>query len=430
MVPESIKMKLYDAAKNGDIATLAELLQRDPNLVAEVLYARSRNVLHIAAMHGQESIVEMLKFHAQLARDLDSQNSTPLHIAAARGNVAVASRLLSMAPETLWWRDVHDMNPVHIASMCGNVLILTELLRLDHSPAMERVHRGQTVLHLCIKHRHKAAFDFLLPRLGELICAKDDDGETILHLAVRCNRLTLIKDLVERTQIDPQTQNSLGKTALQILIESKPDISRDHIQMLKPLKIPSTNKISKVFPNLSDTTMVVVVLIATMAFQAAISPPGGVWQEDTTSHKAGDAVMASSHPKLYKHFVRANNTAFVSSIITIFLITTRQPSGRIFFLLISLLAMWVSLASISVSYGASIMVVSPNTKTQSLVVLIIIVVVVSLGIIGFIFAYNIIREWYLRRTSDHHTALQRLETPADTLLSLVDVILRTSDRPY
>ena len=220
----------------------------------------------------------------------------------------------------------------------------------------------------------------------------------------------------------------MGKTALQIWKES-PDIS-NYSEIEKLLKIPSTKKISKVFPNLSDMTMVVVGLIATMAFQAAISPPGGVWQEDTTSHKAGDAVMAYTHPKLYKQFVHANNTAFVSSIITIFLITTRQPSGRIFFLLISLLAMWVSLASISVSYGASIMVVSPNTKTQSLVVLIIIVVVVSLGIIGFIFAYNIIREWYLRRTSDHHTALQRLETPADTLLSLVDVILRTSDRPY
>ncbi|XP_047953622.1 uncharacterized protein LOC125199763 [Salvia hispanica] len=227
-------------------------------------------------------------------------------------------------------------------------------------------------------------------------------------------------------KIELQTQNSLGKTAMQILTESDPSITHEDLHMLKP-KIPSTiNKISKVFPDLIDTTMVVVVLIATMAFQAAVSPPGGVWQEDTTSHKAGDAVMASTHPKLYKQFIRANNTAFVSSIITIFLITTRQPSGRIFFMLISLFTTWVSLASISLSYGASIVVISPNTDTQSLVVLIIIVVVVSLSIIGFIFVYNTISEC---RTRDNHSTLRQIKTLEDILIFLTEKLIVRSSQP-
>ena len=33
----------------------------------------------------------------------------------------------------------------------------------------------------------------------------------------------------------------------------------------------------KVIPEMSNTMMVVVVLIATMAFQSAIAPAGGVW---------------------------------------------------------------------------------------------------------------------------------------------------------
>lgn len=44
--------------------------------------------------------------------------------------------------------------------------------------------------------------------------------------------------------------------------------------------------------------MVVASLIATMAFQAGLNPPGGVWEETKLNnqgillHKAGEAVMA------------------------------------------------------------------------------------------------------------------------------------------
>ncbi|XP_047952521.1 ankyrin repeat-containing protein NPR4-like [Salvia hispanica] len=339
------------------------------------------------------------------------------------GDDFVATNLFLMAPETCWWRDCRDMNPVHIAAINGHVNILEEFLQINSPSSMERVHRGDTLLHLCIKHNQLDCLKFLVGKLGELVWAKDDDGDTILHLAVRFNQLETVRYLVEHTKIEKQARNLLGKTALQILNESPHRIY--YSEMKKLLKIPSTNKISKVFPNLTDTTMVVVGLIATMAFQAAISPPGGVWQEDTTSHKAGDAVMAYTHPKLYKQFVHANNTAFVSSIITIFLITTRQPSGRILFLLISLFAMWVSLASIALSYGASITVVSPNAETQSLVPVITIVVVVSLGVIGFIFLYNIIREWHLHRTSN--PAVGILETSTNRVLSQVGRVVRSSD---
>ncbi|XP_047953406.1 ankyrin repeat-containing protein At2g01680-like [Salvia hispanica] len=411
---------LYDAAKNGDVATLEDLMQQEPNLAGEVLYARSRNVLHIAAMHGQGGIVEVLSSHRQLARDVDSQNSTPLHIAAAQGSLHVALKLISMAPETCLWRDCHNMNPLHIAAVNGHINILQKLLETNSSPVVERVHRGETVLHLCIKYNRLVSLKFLVEKFRELVCAKDDDGETVLHLAVRFNQLQTIRYLVKQPYIEKKAHNSLGKTALQILNEI-PHTPR-YSDMEKLLKIRSTQKISNVFPNLTDTTMVVVVLIATMAFQAAVSPPGGVWQEHTASHKAGDAVMASTHPKLYKQFVRANTIAFGSAIITIFLITTRQPSGRIVFLLISLFTMWLSLASIALSYGASIMVISPNMETQSLVPVIIVVVVVSLGIIGFIYVYSIIREWFLRRD----TALPRSHTSSDRVINNVGRVLRSS----
>lgn len=81
------------------------------------------------------------------------------------------------------------MNPVHVATMSGHDKILKMLLDRDLFPAKERLRRGETILHLCVKHRQLIAFKVLVEVLQELVSVEDDDGETALHLAVRCDQL-------------------------------------------------------------------------------------------------------------------------------------------------------------------------------------------------------------------------------------------------
>lgn len=120
--------------------------------------------------------------------------------------------------------------------------------------------------------------------------------------------------------------------------------------------------------------------------------------------------MASTHSKIYKHFIHANTIAFVSSRIAIFLVTTQQPSGHIHFQLIVVYVTWVSLASIAVNYRASVMVITPNTETRSVVPVIIIVGVVTLSLMGFIMVSNIIRRLYLswKRKTQSQEILQSI----------------------
>ncbi|KAL1541866.1 ankyrin repeat-containing protein-like protein [Salvia divinorum] len=358
MAGETADKIIYDAVKIGDVATLKQVFQQDPYLVHEVSFAHSRNLLHIAAIHGQTAIVEeVLRIDPRLARSSDSHKSSPLHIAVEEGELEITKGLLSAAPEMRWWRDDQGMNPVHVAAVKGHVMILEELLRLDLNPARERVHRGQTVLHLCVKHCQIQTLKVLVEKLGDLVCAKDDDGEAILHLVVRSNQLEIIQYLAESNKIMNLATNSMGKTALDILRESFRDTST-YLEMYKILDPLSFESISEGIPKMTDLAMVVAILIAAMAFQAAVSPPGGVWQEDTPSHSAGRAVMATTHPSIYRHFIGATSTAFISSIITILLISIGEPQ-EFFYMATATYSMWVAIASIGVSFGVSLIITNP-----------------------------------------------------------------------
>ncbi|XP_047956230.1 ankyrin repeat-containing protein NPR4-like [Salvia hispanica] len=329
MVSEEVEKKLYEAALKGDVTTLVRLVEEDPYLVHGVSFPCSRNLLHVAAARG----------HAQIALELFSKD-----------------------PEMCWRRDDQGMNPVHVAAMNGCVQILEHLLKDSCFPALERLHHGQTVLHLCVKHAQLDALKFLVEKLGDLVCTKDDDGDTLLHLAVRCNQLQIVDYLVGIEVLKQETRNGMGKTAVQILNESLPT-TPNYSDMKKLLKYQSDLFIFQVIPEMSNTMMVVAVLIATMAFQSAISPAGGVWGEDdhNSSHMAGKAVMASTHPHTYMTIRRANTTAFLCSLAAMYLFTFRvQLENYTFaFALVSFLAMGAALVAVMVTFLTSTDAVTP-----------------------------------------------------------------------
>ncbi|KAH6824937.1 hypothetical protein C2S53_008200 [Perilla frutescens var. hirtella] len=353
-----------------------------------MLQQQGINLLHIATKWRKEGIVdELLNTNRWLARSLDSQQSSPLHIAAEEGWLEIAKKLSSFAPETCGWRNCQSMNPIHVAAMNGRVEILEELLPINCLAARERVYRGQTVLHLCVEYRQLGALKFLVGKLGDLVEAEDEDGETVLHWAVRSNQLEMIKYLAEGKTIIKNTMNSMGKTALKILQESPRDTTTNNYSEIETILLSLPDESEHELLKMSDTTMMVVVLIATVAFQATLSPPGGFWQDDSPTHKAGKAVMASTHPTKYQEFVAANMAAIVSSLIILFFMTTGLLSKFLLIRIFAYCAMVLSLIFIVTSYNISVTVIAPDKGTQPVLLRLIWIVVVIVMVIVMIMAF-------------------------------------------
>ncbi|PIN19881.1 hypothetical protein CDL12_07428 [Handroanthus impetiginosus] len=236
--------------------------------------------------------------------------------------------------------------------------------------AREKMDKGLSLLHLCVKYGQFEALNILVLQMNQLLNWKDDDGDTILHMAVRDKRTEIIQYLVENTIIDVNAKNSKGQTPMSILDQTPPDTTTSKIRKILTPKLCNSDINTQTQPvrwlnEKRDAIMVVAVLIATMAFQAGMSPAGGVWQEDSDAHRAGEAVMARNHPKAYESFARFNVIAFLSSLTSILLLISGLPLiRRRLFMWILVPIMWLTVTSIAVTYAISIVMVTPEKQRR------------------------------------------------------------------
>ncbi|GAB4854513.1 hypothetical protein Ancab_023093 [Ancistrocladus abbreviatus] len=145
-------------ALEGKVAILLNLLNEDPLILDRCCISKGKfatSALHVAAERGHlEFSRQMLNRKPELAEQLDSNKSSPLHLSSAKGRVEIVKAL--------------------IIGGC------------------ERVNRNETVLHLCVKHGRLEALKLIVnSKIGdsEMLNARDDDGNSLLHKAVADKQL-------------------------------------------------------------------------------------------------------------------------------------------------------------------------------------------------------------------------------------------------
>ncbi|GKV45962.1 hypothetical protein SLEP1_g52986 [Rubroshorea leprosula] len=280
--------RLLEAAIVGDVVALDDLLKEDPLVLWRVsLSSRAETPLHVASLAGHVDFVrKIMEVVPSFAQELNKDGFAPIHLATAAGHLEVVKELLNKANSYLCLlnsdlcllKDKAGRTALHLAAIKGRVDIIDDLLsHCSHKKAMEQVTLlGETVLHLAVKNSQFKAFKVLFEASERLVGhdrrvnAKDNEGKTVLEIAIATNQLQ-DKDLLP----------------------------------------------------------VMATMIAAATFQAGLNPPSTIWENGvhldnkciitTLNYRhAGDLLGLKSCPaSRFYGFMLCNTLAFAASIVLI-----------------------------------------------------------------------------------------------------------------
>ncbi|KAK3011575.1 hypothetical protein RJ639_012221, partial [Escallonia herrerae] len=408
---EKMESVLSEAAVNGSVSSLLQLLKEDPLLLDRTIVSCiAETPLHTAAMLGHvEFVAEVLSHKPELAAELDSLGNSPLHLAATKGHVEVVRRLLAADPEMGLVRNLEGRAAAHVAAAKGRAGVLAELVQVMPESTRVLTDRGETALHLCVKHGRleamKVLLDQVVERDGEVVNWKDCEGNSVLHIAVAKKQIELVKFLLSTIGVEVNALNSSSFTALDILLQSPRDLRDLDIEdqlrssgalTAKDLHLITNDSTQQAFPQTPrrlssqesksempqvkhhidwlgrkrSALMVVASLIATVAFQAALTPPGGVWQDDyqvdsdgkpvEKPHAVGESIMAYREPLQYGQFMIFNTIAFLTSLSIILLLVSGLPLRRRRWMWIQMIVTWIAITAQVMTYFVSLRNMSPK----------------------------------------------------------------------
>ncbi|KAI3877980.1 hypothetical protein MKX03_027158 [Papaver bracteatum] len=256
-----------------------------------------RTPLHIAVISGDIKFVrKILYLKPDLASKQDSRGWTPLHLASAKASLKMVKLLLEACSAACIIQDNDGRTPLHLAAMNDRVEIMEALMeRRPDLIRLKNCQNGETILHFCVNNSSNVETlellvdNFLFVRDSDpkiIINSKDNNGKTVLQLAAETGKTEMVQYLLESSNINTEV-NEVEKALSTLSTADRKDLEARfldyHGQDKKQRKneTVSNNNDQNGLKERVNALMVVAALIAGIAFQAAMNPPGGLWQEDS-----------------------------------------------------------------------------------------------------------------------------------------------------
>ncbi|KAL4601332.1 hypothetical protein ACB092_11G265000 [Castanea dentata] len=315
--------------------------------------------LHIAASYGNiQFALEMMTLKPSFARKQNQNGFSPIHLALRNKHNRLVVRLLEIDGDLLRVKGREWLTPLHYATehyveSDENLHLLEEFLLFCPDSITDVTVRNETALHIALKNGKLRTFKFFVKWLAnnssenaefnqrKVLNWKDNKGNTVLHILASKNEIEAVTHLLWKCVefMDLNHMNLEGKTARDILREDNREIRYTPCGAIQGAFLRTfieSNKMGTVL-----MILVVAVLIVTLCFQAVLTPPGGIWQDNGSSnhpkiiylsqsnttlaceHKAGTAIALDD--RLFAVFLVCNTMlfSFSNSLIVLLIPNTR-----------------------------------------------------------------------------------------------------------
>lgn len=208
--------EIHDAAEQGDLASVKQLVSENRDLISEQDDAGS-TPLHVAATNGHKKIVKyLLKKGAEIDAG-DNEHSTPLHVAAQSGHLNVVEYLVAKGAD-LHFQDDNGASTLHWAAYNGHIEVADFLLKKG-ADLEARKTGGSTPMHGAAYYGHPEMVKFLVKN-GANIEAKNNAGYTPMLSGAAAGNLELVEYLVD-VGANLEATNEWNGTALYFAAQSE-----------------------------------------------------------------------------------------------------------------------------------------------------------------------------------------------------------------
>ncbi|XP_026842997.1 serine/threonine-protein phosphatase 6 regulatory ankyrin repeat subunit A isoform X2 [Drosophila persimilis] len=206
---------LHLAAMNG-FTHLVKFLIKDHNAVIDILTLRKQTPLHLAAASGQMEVCQLL---LELGANIDATDDLgqkPIHVAAQNNYSEVAKLFLQQHPSLVNATSKDGNTCAHIAAMQGSVKVIEELMKFDRSGVISARNKltDATPLQLAAEGGHADVVKALV-RAGASCTEENKAGFTAVHLAAQ-NGHGAVLDVLKSTNSLRINSKKLGLTPLHV----------------------------------------------------------------------------------------------------------------------------------------------------------------------------------------------------------------------